>query len=61
MIELREDGKYDTTCPQCGEKVIVSRVHGELGGGNLKTTDPEDHSGVCKGKKMLKERPQWNS
>ena len=60
-ITLRDDGGYDTTCPQCGEKVIVRRVHGGLGTGDLETTGPEDHSAVCKGKKLLKERPQWQT
>ena len=60
-ITLRSDGKYDTACPQCGEEVIVGRVHGGLGTGDLRTTDPEDHSAVCKGKKMLKNRQQWQT
>lgn len=59
MTTLREDGQYDTTCPECGESVIVRRVHGE--GDSVKTTDPENHSSVCRGKKQLKKRPQWTS
>jgi hypothetical protein len=60
-MKLRDDGQYDATCPVCKDQVIVRRVSGTLGNGDLKTTAPENHSPSCMYKDVVKKRPVWQN